>query len=397
MAKRKLMPPPGARQTSSGRWTVTIRDNECERRSHSKILPSLPKTFATVEEAWEGYNAVQAYLKLQVDHEQTVQGFADRWLDEDDPRWGIAAKPQRGPETRVVYASRVRDFAAMYATRPMASITDADVLAYQRSSHYAASQMRVISTFLRDAASDKLRVGDPAAQITKEAVDALAWRRTMHKPKAPSLAQVEAALAHMRRHLDVYPRGLYGWFLSGVRTGMRGAELDGMEFEHVEGDRYLVRWQLHGRFNERRLPKWVRDPSKCRKVFLPEDVIAEIRYQRRERMALDWQEPWIWLNTEGGPWRHDARDKWWDKQVGGTSLRQICGGVPIYNATRHHWASHALNVVGLAPYQAALLFGHRDGGKTLIERYVDPDADAAVDAVAQMRALHASNVQELRP
>jgi integrase len=181
----------------------------------------------------------------------------------------------------------------------------------------------------------------------------------------------------MRRHLDVYPRGLYGWLLTGARTGMRGGELDGMTFDGVSDDIYDIRHQLHYRSNELEPPKW----GSRRTVWLPPEVVAEIRHQRRDRMAMDWQEPYIWLNTEGGPWRHDARDKWWAKRVGGTSLRQICGGVPIYNATRHHWASHTLNVVGMQPFQVAALFGHKDGGTVLIERYVDVDYEAAARAV----------------
>jgi integrase len=399
MPRRKAIePPPGSRYTSAGRITITIPcvvKGEATRLSQNKILPSEPRSYATAEEAHEGYQRVLAYLEQRVDRDQTVRGFWERWLDHDDARWGLLAKPKRGIDTRIIYESRTTAFVKMFEDRPMASLTDADVLAYQRSPHYAASQMVVISTFLRDAAQDKLRIGNPAKQIAKEAGDALRWRREQHRPKAPSLAQIEQALRHMKLHLDVYPRSLYGWFLTGARTGMRGGELDGMCFEYVDGDQYAVRYQLHYRTNELCLPKWVHVERDCRKVYLPADVLAEIREQRRERMANDWQEPYIWLNTEGGPWRHDARDKWWAKQVAGTSLRQICGDVPIYNATRHHWASHAVNVAGMSPYDASRLFGHKDGGKLIIERYVTHDADAAVDAARRVYASLPA-VQELR-
>jgi integrase len=384
MSRRKAVEPPpcGVRTLPSGRITLQIRATHQGKRgrySQHTLDPRQPESYATMAEAKAGYDAVIEYLAQQVDRDATVRGFAERWLDDDDPRWGLLAMPKRGHAARYSYASSIRAFVEMFADRPMASMTEADVRAYQRTpgSGYAPSQMVVISTFLLDAERDGLRIGNPAKGIAKEAGDALRWRRDKTKPKAPSLEQVNAALAHLRRHLDVYPRGLYGWLLTGARTGMRGGELDGMTFDGVSDDVYDIRHQLHYRSNELEAPKW----GSRRTVWLPPEVVAEIRIQRRDRMAMDWQEPYIWLNTEGGPWRHDARDKWWAKQVGGTSLRQICGDVPIYNATRHHWASHTLNVVGMQPFQVAALFGHKDGGKVLIERYVDVDYEAAARAV----------------
>jgi hypothetical protein len=35
----------------------------------------------------------------------------------------------------------------------------------------------------------------------------------------------------------------------------------------------------------------------------------------------------------------------------------------------------------MQPFQVAALFGHKDGGKVLIERYVDVDYEAAARAV----------------
>jgi integrase len=383
MARKKVerKPPTGSRTTSAGRITITIPvtiGGRERRLSQNKILPSEPRSYATVDEAWEGYNRVQAYLKQEVDRELTVAGFRDRWLDEDDVRWGMVAKPKRGRDARYTYASATRGFAKMFGERPMASITETDILAYQRSAHYAPSQMVVISTLLRDAERDKLRIGNPAREIAREAGDSLRTLRERDKPVAPSLAQVNAALDHMRAHLDVYPRSLYGWLLTGARTGLRGGELDGMEFAYVKGDRYDVQRQLHYRTNMLDIPKH----RSFRKVYLPPEVLEEIEHQRAQGMAGRF----IWTNTQFEPWRHDARDQWWSKVVGGTSLRQICGDVPIYNATRHHWASWAVNIAGFSPYQASVLMGHKDGGKIMIERYVTKDLDAAVDAAAQIYA-----------
>jgi integrase len=393
---RKPKLPDGARVLPSGRITFQIRTTlkgEDVRVSQRTILPSEPASYATPEEAIEGYARVQAYLKLRVDRDVTVRGFWERWLDEDDARWGLRARPKRTTNARYAYANMTRAFVEEYGDRPMASIEEVDIRRFQRLPEYALSQMKIIAMFLRDAERDGLRKGNPAQELAKEAQDALVTHRDAHKPPAPTLAQVEEALRHMRRHLDRYPRSFYGWFLCGCRTGMRGAELDGMQFEYVDGELYHVRWQLHHREQTLTLPKWVRKPEDCRYVFLPPDVREEIRHQRRERMKLDgWGEDYIWLNTLFGPWRHEPRDKWWSKVVGGRSLREICGGVPLYNATRHHWASHMLNHTTADLFQTSVAFGHKDGGRLMMDRYVTKDRRSAAVAAGQAQMAAAAQM-----
>jgi integrase len=389
--KREQAPPPGARETSKGRWSITFPPNhQGQRLSQAKILPNEPRSYDGIDAAWKGFHRVNAYLKQQVDHSLTLAGFSERWLDEKDARWGVKAKRKRGTETRVVYASRIAAFVRMFGTRPIASLTEADIIAYQHSPGYRQSQMTVISTLLRDAERDRLRIGNPAREIAKEAEEALREYRKDNRPKAPKLDAIEALL--LRLQDAVFPRSLYGWFLTGARTGMRGGEIDGMQFEYLDMDTgvYDIQWQLHGRSNTLERPKH----KSMRKVYLPDEVMAEIATRPRYGST-----DYIWLNTQHMPWRHDARDKWWtwDKD-GGPTLISLVDGVSMYNATRHHWASWAVNEGGLTPYQASLLFGHKDGGKLIIERYVTADIDLAVEAArsAYQQAPRSLNLQRAK-
>jgi integrase len=121
-----------------------------------------------------------------------------------------------------------------------------------------------------------------------------------------------------------------------------------------------------------------------RKVVLPLDVLAEIRHQR-ERVGDSGS--WIWTNTQHDPWQDSARQKWWEKQVGGVSLQTLTG-VTMYEATRHFWASWAVNEGGLSPYRASVLMGHSDGGALLTRVYARKDEELALDEMrrAQRRA-----------
>jgi len=352
-----------------------------QRTTGQKILPTEPASYDTLTAARAGKRRVEAHLEEAVNREATVGGFFERWTDVDDPDWGPNGNecPQRSDHTIYTYASHVRAFVAMFEHRTLASISDADLRAYRASASYTASQMKPIGTFLENAKTAGLRSGvNPAAPYAKKAGAQLAFRRRNKKgkgdrPPVPPAELIEAMLAHARR--PGYPRGFYGWLLTGVRTGLRSGEIDGMEFEFLDGDVYDVQYQLHYRTRTMDIPKH----DSRRKIHIPSDVRLEIDAAR----ALAGEgERYIWLNSRCDPWGESARIKWWTKQVDGRSLCEIAGGITMYEATRHYWASWAVNAGGLSPYIASILMGHSDGGATLMEHYVNKDEDNAVRAAA---------------
>jgi hypothetical protein len=387
MAKRKLDPPPRSRQTSSGNWTTQIEleeDGQLVRRSPNTILHTLPRSFATIEELWQGYNAAQAFLATRADHRATVAGFWARWTDPSDWRWG-ADMTGRGTDTYAVYASKTRSFVGSYGDRQIAAITEADVREHMNGGGRAA-HLLALKRFFADAESEGLHPGpNPAGELARVANRTANERRRKEKRRSrpPQRDVVDRMLAHATR--PEYPRSFYGWLLTGVRTGLRSGELDGMTFAEVEGDEYKVRHQLHYRENELREPKH----ASYRRVQLPADVLAEIAAAPRDS-------EYVWLNTGTLPWREASRIKWWEKRVAGTSLREIVGGATIYQATRHHWADYALNVMEMRVENIATLYGHKDGGKTLLEFYADTDNDAALNAVRGARASEPVDLSQRR-
>jgi integrase len=362
-----------------------------ERVSQRAILPDEPASYSTVAKAQEGVKHVLEHLSLEVDRRATVRGFYTRWSDVDDKQWGAYGTecPNRSEHAIYTYASALRPFIESYGERAIATLNDADIRAYTQSAVYAPSHMTRIHTFLEDAETAGLRAGaNPAAKYARNAEAFLRGARERNEVNPPKLPEIDELLAHLSN--SAYPRSLYGWFLCGSRTGMRGGELDGMQFEYVDFDActYQIDWQLHARTGVLDRPKH----NSMRPVFLDDDVMAEIERMRERHVSADW----IWTNTEGNPWRHTARNKWWRKTVAEQTAVSIVGDATMYNATRHHWASWAVNEGGMTPYQASILYGHSDGGKLISDTYAKPDEKAAIEAVKRANANRPASMTNRR-
>jgi integrase len=321
-----------------------------------------------------------------------VRGFWSRWADEHDPQWGAGGVrcPERHENAIYTFRSKTRQFAEMYAERQLSTLSDTDIVAYTESAAYKRSHMTPIHTFLEDAQKAGLRRGvNPVAQYARMAERGLRQQRDRKRNESdpPSLPQIDALLTRLSG--PAYPRSLYGWFLTGSRTGMRGGELDGMRFEDVDFDAatYRIRKQLHPRTGRLAVPKH----DSVRTVLLDDDIMREIRAAGAQGLS-----EFIWTNTSFDPWRHTSRSKWWAKQIDGSSLRETVGDATMYEATRHHWASWAVNEGGMSPYQASILYGHSDGGKLISEIYASPDNDAAIEAARRAAATRPSSLTSRR-
>jgi integrase len=388
MAKRRVeMPPGGRKNPSSGRITLmfaVVEGGTRRRLSQHKILPSEPRSYETVEEADAGWRRVTAYLEQQKDLATTVMGFWERWTDEDDAEWGAFGieTPRRSRHSIVVYKSNTRTFAEFFAERSLASISEVDVKRWTNSTMYRASNMAAIRTFLSDAATAGLRTGEnPAAGATKKANLKLARNRTT-RPPVPTQEQSRAMLAFAKEHM---PIGLYGWLLCGVRTGMRCSELDGMQLGYLNRKTgvYEIEFQLHPRTRTLEPPKH----DSRRKVLLPRDVLDVID-EIHDVIDDPGPKTYIWQNTLGRPWDDGTRLNWWDRDTDtdGQTLRSLAGGVTMKNATRHYWATQAMNGGEMSLWNAATLMGHSDGGVLIAKTYADRDSDAALEAAAKLHA-----------
>lgn len=386
---RKNPLPRELRQLDSGRYSLTVEvleDGKTRRLSGNSILKSEPRSYPDVASALIGLENVRKFLASKADRHTTVKGFWERWINEDDWRWG-SEMTGRGRDTYIVYRSRTWRFAERYADRQIATMVEQDVRDAMSAKLMPRSALVTLAMFFRDAAKDGLFYGtNPAGELARLANQTANDRRRTEKRKRkpPKLDAVNAMLA--RAADPVIPRGFYGWLLTGAKTGMRGGELDGMRFEFLDGDVYDIQQQLHYRSRTLEDPKH----ESFRKVLLPADVMAEIETARR---LSTHDSEYIWLNTEGNAWGEDARSRWWEwSKDGKPNLRQLVGGATMYQATRHSWAWHALNVLKMPVPDIAHLYGHKDGGKTLLEHYADVDNDAALDA---LRAAYAAQPADL--
>jgi integrase len=371
--------PPHARwNPSSGKITLLFKveeDGRTRRLSQNAILKTEPRSYDTAEDARAGYERVRKFLESDVDRHTTLRAFWERWTNEDDWRWGLEMSG-RSADSYVVYRSRTRPFMERYERRQIASMTEQDIRNYMAAGG-KPSQLPTIALFFNDAIEEGLTTENPAIKLARSANRSATDRRrkTKLKTKPPGKVQIDAMLTRART--GPYPASLYGWLWTGTETGMRGGELDGMRWEFLQGDVYDLQQQLHYRSRTLEEPKH----GSFRKVVLPSDLVEFIDTQRGNGS------PYIWVNSFAGPWSQDARERWWHWcHDGGASLRQTVGGATMYQATRHHWAWHALNVLKLPVPDIAHLYGHKDGGKTLLEHYADVDGDAARDALRAARA-----------
>jgi integrase len=389
MPRRKQRPelPPGARRTSSGRVTITVRakrDGEIKRLSHSKVLPTEPSTYANGSDAWDGYDRVMAHLEKCAASGETLGGFWAKWTDPEH-HWN----ERRSESTVLTYESRTRGFVSFrdYADLALAAFTEEHLDVYREKGGGLLSQVGTISRIFMDAQRRGLIPGNPFANAAAEA-DRLIIKRTKAKAKKnppPKIPAVNAMLARLKS--GPYPASLHGWFVDGTETGMRGGEIDGMEWTYFDEARgvYAIEWQWHHKLNKLTPPKHDSE----RGLALTDPVLEAIERQRGNGSR------YIWTDPERAHWTHNTRAYWWTwAGDGGPTLRSLVGGATMYRSTRHHWASKAVNVMGLSPYQASLLYGHRDGGKLIADTYVTADHDLAMrNAREAGNALH--NVVDL--
>lgn len=377
---RKPKWPENVRQLETGRFSLQFEVTEhgvTRRLSQSSILRSEPRSYATLDEALEGRARVRTFLATTADRHTTVLGFWERWTNERDWRWG-SEFTGRGDETFETNRRKTAAFVKRYGDRQIASVSTEDVKAHM-STGVGVTQLQYISLFFRDAMREGLTQHNPADDLARTAARTARDRRLNHKrrTKPPTSDQIRAMLE--RAAEPAYPRSIYGWLLAGSETGMRAGELDAMEFANVDGDVYHITQQRHYRTNTLEDPKH----ESFRSVHLSDDLLAEIERVRSE----DPRARWIWRNAYGEWWRPAARDKWWSWDGdGGPSLRSLVGDATMYQATRHHWAWHALNTLDISVQKIARLYGHQDGGKTLLAHYADVDNDAALESVRAARA-----------
>jgi len=384
MARRKRGLPPGGRTTSSGRITITFsvrEDGETVRRSHSKVLPSEPTTYVDETAAWDGFNRVTAYLTEKVQRGVTVGEFWEAWTDPDHWRWGKIKRRQEQSMIRLRSATRAfvegrpvpdsDDRIDGHYSLPIEAITAEHIEGFMEKGG-KPSNLNALATLFTDAIKSKARFAEhPCKELACESDKSERDRRKRERPDPPKQAAVTALLD--RAAAAPFPPSIFGWLTVGTETGMRGGEIDAMDWEHYDRHtgRYVIEYQYNHALKRMSAPK-----HDSHRTLQFDDDLMEV-------VDSFWGEHprWIFVNSRAEHWCHETRDYWWNwSRDAGPSLAQLSGGKTIYNSTRHFWASRAVNVWKLPPYSAAILYGHKDGGKLLTETYVKPDNELAMQA-----------------
>lgn len=389
MAARKRALPKGARWVSpttiSIQFPVPQPDGTTKRLSQANAMPGEPRSYGSIEEAYAGYQRVTEYLTRKIEHGVTLLDFWTDWTDPDHWRWG----KKRTRQTLKALASRTRAFVERYGDQPIAAITERHFELFMRDGGLA-SQLKGLAVMFNDAESANLLAAHPCRQIASESDRSERATAKNRKPKSPAQAQVDAMLE--RAQTPCYPRSIYGWLLMGTETGMRSGELDAASFGALNGNRYHVAEQFNHALQTWAPPKH----DSYRTIVLPDSVVAALEEFRGDD-PLDGR---MFVNQRGAHWRSETRDYWWNwSRDGQPSLCQLAGGMTMYEATRHFWASRAINVWGAPVYPVSVVYGHKDGGKILIKHYLTPDEDAANDTIEATRQRYEErhdNVVDLR-
>lgn len=372
--------PTGARvNPQSNRVTLMFEVDEkgkTRRLSQNKILPTEPRSYSNdPAEVWAGHNRVTTFLASRIERGHTVRGFWEDWTNPDHHRWGIGSKRQES--TLKTYRTRLRTFVDGHGDRPLLSIDERTIDKFMANGG-RYSNLTALDTFFSDALKVGLIVKHPCRDMAREREAAERLRRQDTRPPVPDEDVLMALLDVAGR--APYPRSYWAWLYIGAETGMRGGELDAMKWEHLDGDRYYIAEQWNEKVQDWTVPKH----RSFRTLRLSADALSVIEAMRPLANGSEF----IFNTSLGSHWSHGSRIYWWERfKHEGLTLRDRVGGVSVYNATRHYWATMALNHWGIPIRRASTMFGHKDGGILMHKVYVRRDDEG--DALAVQQALDA--------
>lgn len=241
----------------------------------------LSRSFRTRREAeeWVARQVVDSGAPTASASRVRFGEFAQRWLD--------AVAPRLSPKTAEEYTRMLRRYLLpAFGHLPLSRISPAAIeqwVGAQLASGASPTSVRHRYALLRELLASAVRWG-VLARNPGESVDPP--RRRRFTPRVWDEEQARLFLAEARRSSALYPL-----YLTAVLTGMRQAELVGLQWEDVD----LATGTVVVRRSMYRLGKKVveKEPKsgRTRTVLLPEACVEALRVlresQRRVRLALD--------------------------------------------------------------------------------------------------------------
>ena len=214
-----------------------------------------------------------------------------------------------------------------YGERPLREIDDAIVRTYRKGGGNGLSELRVM---FNDAATP-----DAGRLVTVNPFAGLRRKRSRGRKdlQPPDRATVVRMIDTADR---LTPPSFSAWLFTGVETGMRPGELDGLRWQDCDftpGEEAIrIEQQYVAKIAKFAEPKH----GSRRTITMPDSV-------RDRLLALPRESEWVFTTLRGHHYAPSTRNHHWNRVRCAVGLADA----PCYLCTRHHYGWFALNVFEL--------------------------------------------------
>lgn len=380
----------GARILPSGQVSLIVwveENDQRVRRSQRSVDPREPKSYPndrrTVADARD---RIDAFLARKLKAGTTVKGFWEEWTDPEHHRYAYKrnGRGKRKLQTIITNKRRTQKFVDAYPDIDLLAIDKRFIDRFMREHDVKAANLAGLDVMFSDALDAGLITDHPCHDLAQRYEQEGRERRENTRPPVPTIEQMTELLDYAS-HAPI-PRSLWAWLMVGSDTGARGGELDAFKLRYLDLSNgcYRIEESYSEIVDEFDDPK---TRAGKRTIGLSENslaVLEEMSFQARRVGS-----PFLFIANTGEHWTHGLRRYWWERfcPVRGRTLRELAGGVSIYNATRHYWATQMLNVwMPESPTPISMLdvaehFGHTDGGRLMLKTYVRKDTTRTVTRI----------------
>lgn len=337
---------------ASGRWRSQVWSGG-KWVSVPKIIGG-PSSYPNKTAAKEAKRQAQSLLDGRRSHDVTVQTFHRRWTTDR-----LFERPSES--TNIHLKERTRGFVEKYGSLTLHQVTDTVVAEWIAGAKNLGT-VPALRAMFNDAASAKA-----GRLIDRNPFNGLGLSRGRgNRDRVPPGQEQAASLVALAKEMT--PFSFAALLEVGCASAARPGELDALTWECIdfEADEILIREQFN---------------AKTRKMELPKHqhvhTLALTPAARACLLSLPREPKYCFTTLRGHHYTPSTRIHHWDRV-------RCAAGLPkttFYMATRHMFASYALNVLGLPPHVIAHQLGHRDGGKLIVELYGHPDAKVAREQI----------------
>ncbi|MGH2955366.1 MAG: tyrosine-type recombinase/integrase [Solirubrobacterales bacterium] len=276
--------------------------------------------------------------------DETCESFAARWLRE----WSRASV-----STQANYRSCADRFGKHFGEKPLAALKRLEARSWALTVPRQVPQ--VIATMYEDARDVGVVNENPFHRLRLPALERedVWW---------PSLDEYRALLDACP-HLKGYGPEFRAMIQFSAWTGIRIAELFGLQWDDIEGQRVWVRRQ-------RKRDSSLGKPKGGHVAAMPFPAPARVLDDLPRR-----RDPFVFHSINGQPLTQGTHRAPWDKVRKKAGLQGL-----RWHSLRHFCATQLLDL-GLDHYAVSLQLRHRDGGALVMRRYGHPSVVAAHERV----------------